>query len=230
MTMVELPRILTCGAPHPHIPVSRGFLCGNATKIGFGEVWDWPDGDWIGALLRLKILLNILRQTAAIFVLGSMLIITSASRMSVRPESYRARLARDHVILRLLAAGGITLSAITLTDIVFASWPIHAVARATPGGSPVLAQAMTALSFFYAALDSIVLALALIFSRAFMTPRRRFPPSRGALSGSTWRSAGNLLLRPSLIKALIALSPVLTAFFGSPLVQAIIEGLDSAAA
>lgn len=230
MMMVELPRTLTCGTP-PNIAAARGFLCGNATTIGFGDVWDWPERDWSGAILRLKVLLNILHQSTAILVLGTMLAVTSASRTSVRPERYQALLAKRQVILRLLAAGGVTLSGITLTDIVFANWPIHAVAPGTAGGSPVLAEAMTALSFYYAALGSIVLALALVFSRMFAAPPPRFlSAADGPLFGSAWQTAGSLLLRPSLIKALIALSPVLTAFFGNPLVQTIIESLDAAAA
>lgn len=217
-TMVELPQRLTCGL-HPLVSAGPGFRCGTSSSLDARELLTLGP-DWTGAVIRLKFWLNAAFQMAAIAVIGGMLTITSVCRAANDQGAMRKQLVSDQAMLKMLVAGGLVLSAITLTDIIFANWPLVMLQTASGKASDELVGIMTAVIFFYAILGSVSLGLAIFFARGFGKEAMSFVPIEGDSGlGLRISQAQSWLGRDSTIKALVALSPVLTTAIGSPIVR-----------
>jgi hypothetical protein len=210
LSMAELPQRLTCvsaAAPKP------GFLCDRTLKP------DFSTEDWALRVLGLKVILNVVFQTAAIVILGSMVFVMSiVSARGQDSDEYRG-LVEAGVPLRMVVAGGAVLSMITLTDVLFLNWPLQSA-----GDYPEFESTLTALTFFHAALGSMTLCSAILFARRFAGKASPFASSPAAGQfGVQFGWARDLILRPSMLKGLAALSPILTAVIAHPLVEGILE-------
>lgn len=222
--LMAFPKAVTCG-PAPLVGTKSGFLCDRDLTIGWHRLF--VDEGWIGAVLRLRLGLNILFQTAAIAILGAMVAIASIGRAKRRPELYYRRLARSRVMTKLLGAAAAILSARVLSEIIFANWPIAVIVPdpADPD-RPVIVGLLTAYIFFFSALGTIILGLTLLYARQ---------SARGAIwsasdeSPTEWGAAtariGGFLTRDTTLKALMTLSPILTAVIGNPIVAELLKGL-----
>jgi len=181
-------------------------------------------------LNAFKTLLNMLLQMASIFVIGTMLVITAVRfRAPDRSHSYFERLVKESTLTRLLAAAGAVLSIITLTDVLFTNWPIRALGPKS-ADAPALTALLGTLTFYYALLGSMVLALGMIFSRALAeTPLPLFSRVTGAEAGTLMQRVGRFFTQKATINALLALSPVLTYAFSNPLLDAALDALRQGA-
>lgn len=229
--ILKLPQLLTC-VDRPVISVDRPFGCGVQMSVSFGNFLDWQSQGWFGVILRIKLLLNILLLTAAVFVIGSMLIISSTSRMARRPARFYARMNRNAVLMHLFVAGAVTLSLTTFTDLLLANWPIQAIQTepVAKRGEAELVDVMAAFTFFYAVLGSTVLGMALYFSREFSFRRVAILTPQGSTTLARIASGlSGAIFQDSTVKALAALSPILTVFVGHPIINALVEALSNAA-
>jgi hypothetical protein len=207
---MAVPQALTCGRA-PFLAGS-GFLCGWNLEPGWNKLLN-PDG-WVGAMLRLRLLSNILFQVAVICVLVAIVVAVSVSRWEQLSSAEGRRALDDRAVARLFVAGGLVFSLRVMSQIIFGMWPIAVAAN------DQLSGIMVAYSVFFGVLGSSVLVCILAFSRSALFERRA--GEMGDRDGARMRawSPGRVALfltRESTIKTLSTLAPLLIAAIGGPL-------------
>ncbi|MES2338895.1 MAG: hypothetical protein V4537_12435 [Pseudomonadota bacterium] len=238
VSLISTPRLLTCVAS-PQIESERTFLCSHPILEEDGIIRREPRAlapgvedsrgtRWITAVLRLKVVLNLMFQIAAIFVIGAMLALAVPCRIAPEAADYRRRLTQERPISYLFVAGGALLSAVTLTDIVLANWPIAVMS--TDKAKIELAEIMTAVIFFYAVLGSLTLAGGLLLARWIAGGPLQLltdDASNETELDRGLRRVRTVLFHGTTLKVLVALSPIITTAVSTPIVKALLAGMNA---